>query len=313
MRSHILASSETMKIEYFYSENRDPKGLVYVFTASMNRNLEGNHHGGEVFFRNGFDTIAMKISNDDWFQSVPSNVFEVIDSIVNKKKYKKKIACGSSMGGYASIAFSKLLDCDVVIVFSPQYSIEEEFDKRWESFANKINFKYRISFDSIKSDCKFFIFYDNKDPDDAQVKKLLEILPFDNIQLIKLPFTGHPTALYLSEIGLIKDLVIKIANENSVEGVDFFQNKRHSKTYFDYLSHNLLKRNHNKWSLSAIESAIQIDGKVAVFHRNKSTVLDRLDRVDEAIAAIRVANALDPSNAHLQYLLSCLLNKQSQS
>jgi hypothetical protein len=106
MKSEILCSSENMKIEYFYDESKDHRNIAFIFTPMLNRNLDGNDFGGEVFYRNGFDTIAFKISNDDWFQSVPLSVFENIKNIDLKKNYTKKIAYGTSMGGYASIAFS---------------------------------------------------------------------------------------------------------------------------------------------------------------------------------------------------------------
>ena len=312
MKSEILVSSENMKIEYFYEEEVNHRNLAYIFTPSMNRNLEGNHFGGDIFFRNGYDTIAIKVSNDDWFQSIPLNLFEVVSKINTRKGYEKKIAYGSSMGGYASIALSKLLDCNAVIVFSPQFSIDEEFDKRWSAYAGKIDFKYRISKDSISSGCIFFIFYDNKDLDAVHVRKLLEVLPIDNTKLIRLPYTGHPSIQYLAEVGLIKDLVIKIANTGSAHGINFLENKRFSKSYFQYLSHHLLERNHVKWALSAIESAIQIDGKVAGFHLHKSRVLDRLGRVEEATATIKEAIALEPNNPRHQHHLSSLLNKRGQ-
>jgi Flp pilus assembly protein TadD len=111
-------------------------------------------------------------------------------------------------------------------------------------------------------------------------------------------------------VGLIKDLVIKIANENSVHGINFLENKKFSKSYFEGLSHNLLKKKHVNWSLSAIESAIQMDGKVAGFHRHKSGVLDRLGRAEEAMVTIKEAIKLEPNNPHHQHHLSNLLNKQ---
>ena len=309
MKSEILVKSETLKIEYFYDEKKSHKKLAYIFTPSMNRNLEGNRFGGEIFYRNGYDTIAIKVSNDDWFQSIPSNFFERVKRIITENEYEKKVAYGSSMGGYASIALSKLLDCNVAIVFSPQYSIDEEFDKRWSSYAKKIDFKYRISKNSIKNDCNFCIFYDNKNLDEMQVKKLLEVLPVENTKLIKLPYTGHPAIHYLAEVGLIKDVAIKIANECSVDGINFLENKRLSKSYFRFLSYSLLKKNHVKWALSAIDSAIQIDTKDAGLHRRRSIILDKLARFDEAIISIKEAIKLEPNSSPHLVNLSNLLNK----
>ena len=143
----------------------------------------------------------------------------------------------------------------------------------------------------------------------GNVEKLLEVLPISKTQLIMLPYTGHPSIHYLDEVNLLKDIVIKIANEGNVHGIKFLENKRLSKSYFQYLSHNLLKRNHLKWALSAIESAIQIDERVAWFHGHKSEVLDRLGRTEEAIVTINKAIALEPNNPSHQHHLISLQNK----
>ena len=306
-KCETLYRNEIMKIDYFFDENHNNQNLAYIFTPSMNRNLEGNAYGGEVFIRNGYDTIAFKISNDDWFQSIPVELFQLIVSINQKKGYVKRVSYGSSMGGYAAIALSKFLDCNISIVFSPQYSIDEEFDTRWMTYAKKINFKYRISKESVNEDCKFFIFYDNKDMDELQVRKLTNILPVDGTKLIKLPYAGHPAIHCLAEIGLIKSLLVNIVNEVGLEGMDFLSYKKTTKSYFQTLSINLLKKKHLKWALSAIESALKIDSKVAGFHSLKSGILDRMGKVNEAVISIKEAITLDPNNPHFFGNLSNLL------
>jgi len=242
MKSKIIHSTESQRIEHFYHDDSENINLAFIFSPSMNRSLDGSGYGGEVFLRNGYDTIHFKVSNDDWFQSVPSDIFDEIKNIVAKKKYKNKIAYGSSMGGYASIAFSKLLDCNTAIAFSPQYSITEPFDRRWEAFAKKINFKYPISSETVSSSCKFFIFYDNKDPDELHIAKLLKVIPADNIFLIKLPYAGHPSTYYLAEVGIIKDIIAKVVKDNNVDGIDFLSNKKSSKSYLVCLSQHLNKK-----------------------------------------------------------------------
>jgi tetratricopeptide (TPR) repeat protein len=299
MKCDILASTENMRIDYYFDDNLYHKNLAYVFSPSMNRNLDGNAYGGEVFARNGFDVIAFKVTNDDWFQSIPFEIFEKICIINLRKGYHKRVSYGSSMGGYASIALSKFLNANTSVSFSPQYSIEENFDDRWKSYAKKIDFKYRITEDTINHNCNFFVFYDGKDKDGLHANKLINILPKDKTKFINLPYTGHPTTHYLSEVGIIKELLIKIAQDNNVDGIDLLARKKQSKYYLQNISINLFKKNHLNWSLSAIDSALKIDSKMASFYRHKSDILNKMRRVDDAIVCISEAIAIEPNNAHL--------------
>jgi hypothetical protein len=261
MKNEILINEDLMRIEYFYDDKEINQNIAFVFTPFMNRNLEGNSFGGDLLLENGFDVIAFKVSNDNWFQTIPSLLFDLISQIISKKKYVKKIAYGSSMGGYASIALSKLLDATTVIAFSPQYCIDEDFDKRWANSARDIIFNYRITEETISKDCIFFIIYDNKDLDQLHVERISQIIPKSNLNLIKIPFVGHPVTHYLYEVGLIKKVVIQLAKKNSINEINFVRDKKKSKHYLSNISRLLFERNHFRWSLSMIISTIQITDK----------------------------------------------------
>jgi len=49
MTSEILFSSDSIRVEYFYAEQFNHKDLAFIFTPLTNRNLDGNHYGGDVF------------------------------------------------------------------------------------------------------------------------------------------------------------------------------------------------------------------------------------------------------------------------
>lgn len=309
MKNEILASSPSLRVEYFCNEDATNKNLAIVFTSLWNRSLEGNHYGGELFFREGFDVVAVKISNDDWFQSIPLDLFDRIHKIISERCYEQRIAYGTSMGGYAGIALSKHLNCTSVIAISPQYCIDEEFDTRWLNHAKSITFNYRINKDAIAEGCKFFILYDNKDADELQIQRLLPILPVNDTHLFKLPFSGHPSTYFLNEVGLIKTLAIQLAQKGHLDGIDFFEKKRQSKSYLFCLSQHLLRMNHPIWALSTIESALKLDQTVAIFYRQKCDVLIQMGQLKDAATALNQAICLDPENANYHYHLSELLDK----
>jgi hypothetical protein len=86
MKNKIIFAAESIKVDYFYDDIINNQSIVYVFSPSYNRDLEGNNFGGEFFIKNGFDVVSFKITNDDWFQSIPLSVFENIKEINTLKK-----------------------------------------------------------------------------------------------------------------------------------------------------------------------------------------------------------------------------------
>ena len=138
IKSRVLYASQFTKVEYFWHPNSQIKNIAFVFSPSLNRELEGNKFGGNTFFQNQCDVISFKQVSDLWFQDIPEQLFSEILKLISEKGYIKKIAYGSSMGGFASIAFSKMLKCNLAIAISPQYSIGESFDERWKSYSKEI-------------------------------------------------------------------------------------------------------------------------------------------------------------------------------
>jgi len=294
MNKFEILSTNNLKIDYFYNSENLNNSLAFVFSPSFNRELDGNLFGGNILFKNGFDVVNFKNSSDDWFQSVPSEIFLNINNRISEKHYKKIISYGTSMGGYAAIAFSKLLNPDLIIALGPQYSIDEDFDKRWFNLSKEINFVYRINKDTVKNDCEYFIVYDNKSDDEAQIKKLLEVLPQNKCFIKRLPYTGHSTAHFLDEIGVIKTFLIKIALHNSFEEINFSVCRKKSKTYLMTLSDNLSKRKHLKLALDCINLAINIDNNNSLFFYKKALILDSLGMCKEAIHSLELAILINP-------------------
>jgi tetratricopeptide (TPR) repeat protein len=302
----VIHSSEFQRVEYFCNNQKRNDAIAFVFSPWGNRMLEGNIWGGEVFLRNGFDVIVFNNSNDDWFQSIPTRVFETINSVITYNQYKMKVGYGSSMGGYASIAFSKLLDLDKAVVISPQFNIGEPFDERWLAESKRINFVYRISEDEVSQKCKFQILYDDKDLDRLHVEMLVKVIPAENVELYKLPYSGHPSTFYLHEIEQTYE-IIKECRSGSVNRLNLRADRSRSHTYLSNLSAALNSSRKFKMSLSTIDSAIALNSSRATYHKTRSAVLEKMNLVDESLNSLKIAISLDPENSWYQQVLSRLL------
>jgi tetratricopeptide (TPR) repeat protein len=304
----IIYSDENIRIEHFFNVDIKNFKVAFVFTPSHNRNLEGNPFGGNIFLKNGFDVIAFKNINDDWYQNIPRAIFNLLEQLIDNNKYTYKVSYGSSMGGFAAIVFSNLLKLDLSVSFSPQYSISEPFDKRWEYYSHKIKFNYLMDSDNIFIGCKFHIFYDNKSLDCVQVNHLKKLIPKENLFLIKIPYSGHPCVDFLDEVNVLKEVIPIISNssDNLLFNFKFRLLRKYSSSYFRFIAEALISRGKYKSALYFINQAIalqnnfiigeHISSKVADFHHLKSIILSSLYFYDEALHFSAIAALCDPKN-----------------
>jgi tetratricopeptide (TPR) repeat protein len=301
-----IIKSPNVVIDYFHNPISPPDIVAITFTPSMNRALDGLGFGGKFLIDNKIDLIAIKCNNDSWFQSIPDESFDLINKILELKGYKTTAAYGSSMGGYAAIQFSKKFKCDVVLALSPQYSILEDFDKRWESYSKKIDWKYNITPDDLSEDCKYVVAYDGYDQDKEHADRLKGLVGDGNFVGVELPFAGHPVSHFLQESGILKDLALSVFRGQRFEEMRLRANKKESKSYLKNLSVHLYKKNKANLSLSVINKAIELDSEASTYFVHKSTLLEGMGRVSESIEALARASELD-SNPLIKLRISKLL------
>lgn len=301
-----ILSSDTLVIDYFHNPTVPSRLIAITFTSSANRALEGLGFGGKFLLDNKIDVIAVKCSSDDWYQSIPDESFELIERIVRHKEYSKVVSYGASMGGYAAILFSERLKCDVVLALSPQYSIVESFDKRWESHARKILWRHKVSREAIRQSCQYVIIYDEHDLDKGHAERFSSLIPEANYVGIGLPFGGHPISNYLLEVGVIKNVALRVFLGDRVDCRNLMENRRASKSFLKNLSIYLYKKNKSALSLLMIDRAIKLDGGVSSFFTHKSLVLEGMGRLNDSISSLISAINLD-ANPLLKLRVSKLL------
>ena len=62
----------------------------------------------------------------------------------HRPRHARRVAYGTSMGGYAAIQLSAALKLDAVLALSPQFEVDKAYDTRWKVLANSIDYRYRI-------------------------------------------------------------------------------------------------------------------------------------------------------------------------
>ncbi|MBY6240837.1 hypothetical protein [Methylosinus sp. Sm6] len=238
--SNIYAST-SLRIDYFWNDENERRKLAFVFSGRGNRILGGNSFGGDFLLLEGYDVIAFKSSADDWFQETPFDIFARIDALCVEKGYESRVSMGNSMGAYAAIAFSKLLKLDIVVAYSPQYSVAPSFDARFRADP-AIGWRYVIAADSLARSCKFVIVYDDRDPDRLHAQALKAIMPPQNFEELILPYCGHGATLYLHEIGRLKETTLRLLRGERPSVRELRRERRRSSQYLIVLTTHLTHR-----------------------------------------------------------------------
>lgn len=211
--SMTIFRNDTHCVEYFPSPQRKDR-LAFIFSAATNRRLDGNIHGGDVLVRNGYDVIAFKSICDDWFQRMPPEALRSVQAFCAEKDYTARVAYGISAGGYAALALASRLSCDRVIAIAPQYSIREDFDTRWASFAN-LEWNYSIDGRAIPKGCEITLVFDPHGPDGIHATEIGKVASSSGatMKTIELHYAGHDIGPLLYDCGVLKAVIIAILDD----------------------------------------------------------------------------------------------------
>jgi tetratricopeptide (TPR) repeat protein len=292
-----IFQNDELAVDFYPSAPAENKMLAITFTPFSiggGATLEGAGYATDFMLHHGFDVVAIKSARNVWYQNLSHEILKSINRFIGDSgiNYSKRVAYGSSMGGYAAIQFSRALNIDVVLALSPQFEIDGADDKRWANAAAKITFAHRINQDTLSNQCKYFVAYDPNTADELHVQKLRRFLPPSQLIEIKTPFSGHPSAYFLAETHILHGLVLD-AFRGEYASNPLIRSRRHqSKTYLLELSRALLAKDKPRSALLAIEHALRLDTSAPALYLQQSVVLLALDQREEAIIAAKAASAM---------------------
>ena len=157
------------------------------------------------------------------------------------QQYQRIVGYGGSMGGYAALKYSKLLNMDRAVAMVPQYSIdpEEVQDRRYTDFYDpQLNANMRIQPQDIAETCEYIIVYDPYFENDKEhYLKIKPLIP--QLHTLHLPYTGHDAIAVLASSALLHDFI-----EHPYEKAYFYKQirevKKSSKFYYRSVVAHLL-------------------------------------------------------------------------
>ncbi|UXI51176.1 hypothetical protein [Acinetobacter variabilis] len=189
-----------------------------------------------------FNVLGIMPKQKSWFpKSSMWNMLQAIAELI--APFQQRIAYGGSMGGYAAIKYSNLLNVQRVVAMVPQYSIDPEDveDARYNMFYQpELNEGMRIEAEDVSPEREYILVYDPYCTEDrAHYLKLEAVLPQHHV--LHLPFTGHDAIAVLASSELLYDFLLHEYDESY-----FYQKmrrvKKNSKFYYRKVIENILPR-----------------------------------------------------------------------
>ncbi|KJH57519.1 hypothetical protein [Acinetobacter calcoaceticus] len=218
----------------------DSNTLVLSFGDLITRASGLSINAEKSLIKYQYNVIGIMPKQKSWFpQASMIELAKTISPVL--QGFKNIVGYGGSMGGYAAIKYSNLLNMNRVIAFVPQYSIDPDHveDRRYAEFFDAVaNKDMQIQLQDVDAAREYVIVYDPYFSIDREhYLKIKELLP--SLHTIHLPFTGHEALSVLASSSLLHDFI-----EHEFDEIYFYQQvrkvKKQSKFYFrNVLAHVL--------------------------------------------------------------------------
>lgn len=218
--------------------------LVVSFGDLISRAKGMSINAEKSLIKYQYNVLGIMPKQKSWFPK--SSMLQMQQQILPiLQQFNEIVGYGGSMGGYAAIKYSNLLNMQKVVAFVPQYSIDPDVvqDRRYaEFFDASIHQDMQIQADEVDASREYIIVYDPYFADDKEhFLKIQPLLP--KMHVIHLPFTGHEALSVLASSQLLNDFV-----EKPFEITYFYKRvrevKKQSKFYYRHVLDALLARHH---------------------------------------------------------------------
>ena len=258
MEKHIIFEDEQIRAIFLRGSSDE---LIFSFGDLITRAKGLSINAEKSLLKHDFNVIGIMPKQKSWFpESSMRQMFTEIEDLI--APFKTRIGYGGSMGGYAAIKYSNLLDLKRVVALVPQYSInpDDVEDPRYNMFFHaELNANMQIQPQDVSAEREYIVVYDPYCPEDrAQYVKLEQVLP--HIHTLNLPFTGHDAIAVLASSELLHDFLL-----HDFDATYFYkkirQVKKNSKFYYRKVIENLLPRHKNALGSILINNDLQLDNQ----------------------------------------------------
>lgn len=233
----IIFEDEQIRVIYMPGSSEQ---LIFSFGDLITRAKGTSINAEKSLQKYGFHVIGIMPKLKSWFPATSmQNMLHAIQDWI--APFKTRIAYGGSMGAYAAIKYSNLLDFKRIIAMVPQYSIDplDITDLRYNMFFQpELNAEMRIQAADVSAAREYIVIYDPYYQEDrVHYEKIKELLP--QLHTLHLPYTGHDAIAVLASSELLNDFLTR-----EFEPAYFYQKirqvKKNSKFYYRKVIENVL-------------------------------------------------------------------------
>ena len=267
--------------------------VVVTFTERCNRDLEGPGFGTEFLLREGFDVLAVRNGQDDWYANLDLEELAALRGAL--EPYTQRATYGSSMGAFAAVKFAKPLGASRALAISPIVDVFHEWDTR-----NRVDIPliqragYRAAGDmfnrsDISTDTTYHIAFDPLCDEDARHAQMLcEIA--ERHTLLRVRLGGHPVGPAMRDSGILGEYVKQAITTDSIDAlaVKIEKNGR----FMHSLARYLFGRNKLRSATIANERALSLSPEWGEVHLLHAQIAHRLGCIqktrDYGLDAIRL-------------------------
>lgn len=253
--------------------------------------------GEAAFAQAGTPAIHVVNRRNSWYQE-PEWRGMVAAIAAATAPYRRVLAYGSSMGGYAALRFGKMIGATSALALSPQYSLhpgKADFDTRWAKAVRGNRWQPALA-GPLPADLPATIVYD---PAHALDRRHVDLIAREMpVHRIALPYSGHPSGGYLAECGLLRPLALgALAGDGDFTALIRAArgHRRQSTSYFVALARAAGARNAER-AIAFARRAIDLSPMASFAWVALAEQLRAAGRIDDAFAAF--AHAVDLTDGH---------------
>ncbi|MCB8879864.1 hypothetical protein ACELLULO517_06435 [Acidisoma cellulosilytica] len=225
-----------------------------------------------------YTCLGFVTHGNDWFpESDMLEAAEVLKPYLNGRN----VLYGFSMGAYAAVRYSKLLNAELVLAFSPLLSIDPQdvpHDSRWHKLHRpELHSNMRVREEHVQGD--LLVFYDPLLPSDAWHGQ--EISGYPQGVALPLPFTGHETLAVAMQFPGFSGIINRcVYDRDSL--ADYMKAGRRRSSMFHFLAAaKMAERGKYRWSIALLDKADELGGAEASDHDALRLKIYALSKQDE--------------------------------
>lgn len=221
-------------------------------SAVNDDSLEREAWGDKFFADNNWSSLGILSFDANWYRD--DVLFDYLEGLQRQgffKRFKKVVFTGTSMGGYAALAFCNLAPGATVLAYSPQSTLNEKLVP-WEKRFNRgrkqdWSGRYGDAADLTSSADKVYLCYD---PYMAPDKAHADRITGDNIIHLHSNYVGHKTVVFMRRAGILKAVTAMCVSGEMTANVynDLYRARRKLPWYYMGLMDMAMERNH--WGLA---------------------------------------------------------------